>query len=191
VIWPVFLAALWLAAGLDVGLREYLQIGPNAAPNASPSLTLILVAFVAMWAPRLHAVYAAIFAGVALDLLSAKVAPGSTSAVTTLGPHAVGAAFGAFTVLTCRAMLERSNLLALPLMAATLAVLTHLVVVFCFAVKGLYDPAISFAAGPELASRGLSSLYTGVAALPVSLVLRPSARLFGFSTQQSRRARVW
>jgi len=187
VIWPVFLAALWLALGLDVALREPLQLGPNAAP----SLTMILVAFVAMWGPRLHAVYAAVCAGVALDLLSAKVAPGGTSAVTTLGPHALGATLGAFTVLTSRAMVERSNPLALPVMAATLTALTHLVVVFCYAVKGLYDPAISFSAGPELASRGVTALYTGLAALPVGLMLRPTARLFGFSGQHGRRVRVW
>lgn len=186
-IWPVFLAALWLAVGLDLGLRDALQFGPNSAP----SLTLILVAYVAMWAPRLHALYAAVLAGVCLDLLGAQVAPGSATSITTLGPTALGTTLGAFTVLTARAMVERGNVLALPAMTFVLCALAHLVVVFCFAIKGLYDPSISFDAVPELFSRFGSSLYTALAAIPVGLVMTPMARLFGFSQHSGRRGRAW
>ncbi len=186
-IWPVFLAALWLAVGLDLGLRDALQFGPNAAP----SLTLVLVAYIAMWAPRLHALYAAVFAGICLDLMGAQLAPGATISVITLGPNALGAALGAFTVLTARAMVERANVLALPAMTLALAALAHLVVVFCFAIKGLYDPAITFSAVPQLMSRAVSSVYTAVAAIPLGLILTPLARLFGFSQSSARRGRAW
>jgi len=187
VIWPVFIAALWLAVGLELGLRDSIQFGPNSAP----SLTLILVTYVALWAPRLHALYAALIAGVCLDLLGAQVAPEATASATTLGPTALGAALGAFTVLTARAMVERANVLALPAMALALCVLTNLVVVFCYAIKGLYDPAVAFNAMPELFDRLVSSLYTAVAAVPVGLVMTPLARLFGFSTSTGRRSRGW
>ncbi len=186
-IWPVFIALLWLAVGLDMGLRDSIQFGPNSAP----SLTLILVTYVAMWAPRLHALYAALIAGVCLDLLGAQLAPGATASATTLGPTALGAALGAFTVLTARAMVERANVLALPAMVLVLCVLSHLVVVFCFAFKGLYDPSVAFEAVPELFSRLVSALYTAVAAVPVGLVMMPLARLFGFSTNTGRRGRGW
>lgn len=186
-IWPVFLAALWLAVGLDLGLRDSVQFGPNSAP----SLTLILVAFIAMWAPRLHAIYAAIIAGICLDLLGAQVVPGSTESATTLGPNALGFALGAFTVLTARAMVERANVLALPALTLIMALLANLVVVFCFAVKGVYDPAISFSAAPELVSRVASSLYTALAAIPIGLILMLLTRLFGFSPHAARRSRSW
>jgi len=186
-IWPVFLAVLWLAVGLDVGLRDYLQLGPNSAP----SLTLILVAYVALWAPRLHAMYAALIAGVCLDVLGGQVVPGEIVSTTTLGPTALGAGLGAFTVLTARAMVERANVLALPAMTFALCVLAHLVIVFCFAFKGLYDPTIEFDAGAQLFSRFVSSLYTAVAAVPVGIVMTPMTRLFGFSQSSGRRGRAW
>jgi hypothetical protein len=185
VIWPVFLAALWLALGLDVGLRDALQLGASAAP----SLTLILVAFIAMWAPRLHAIYAAILAGLCLDLMGARVAPGATEAVTTIGPFALGCALGAYAVLTARAMVERTNLLALPAMTVMLAALAHVVVVFCFTVREAYDPAVAFDAAPELAARGLSALYSGAVAIPIGVILTPLARVFGFHTHSGRRPR--
>lgn len=184
-IWPVFLAAVWLALGLDVGLRDALQFGSGAAP----SLTLILVAYVALWAPKIHVIYAALVAGAALDLMGAKTAPGATEAVTTLGPTALGAALGAFTVQTARAMMERHNPLALPVMSVVLVALTHLVAVFCLSVRGAYDPALAFEAGPELVSRGVSALYTGVAAVPIGLMLMPISRVFGFQSHQGRWAR--
>jgi len=188
VIWPVYLAALWLMLGLDVGLRTQLQLGPSSAP----SLTLVLVTFVAMWAPKIHALYAALIAGICLDLLGTHVAPGGTSAVSVVGPGALGAVLGALTVLTMRAMVERSNLFALPTLAVVQAALTGLVIVFCFSVRSVYDPSISFDAVPELLSRGLSALATGIAAIPLSLVLRPSGRLFGFSAHHhTRRQRAW
>ena len=186
-IWPVFLAAMWLAVGLDIGLRDFVQLGPNSAP----SLTLILVAYTAMWAPRLHALYAAVVAGVCLDLQGGQVVPGAIDSTTTHGPTALGATLGAFTVLTARAMVERANVLALPAMTFALCVLTHLVIVFCFAFKGLYDPAIAFDAGSQLFTRFVSSLYTAVAAVPIGLVMTPMTRLFGFSQSSSRRARAW
>lgn len=185
-IWPVFIAALWLALGLDVGLRDALQLGTSAAP----SLTLILVSFVALWGPRMHAIYGAIVAGVCLDLMGARATPGATEAVTTVGPTALGAALGTYAVLTARAMVERTNILALPAMTVVLAALTHLVVVFCYSVRSGYDPAVSFEALPELGARGLSALYSGALAIPVGIVLTPMARLFGFHPHHGRRPRM-
>lgn len=185
-IWPVFLAALWLALGLDVGLRDALQLGNSAAP----SLTLILAAFIALWGPRMHAIYAAVLAGVCLDLMGARAAPGATEAVTTLGPTALGAALGAYAVLTARAMVERTNIFALPAMTVMLSALTHLVVVFCFSVREAYDPAVAFDALPELGARMLSALYSGAVAIPVGIILTPMARLFGFHPHHGRRSRA-
>jgi len=186
VIWPVFLAALWLALGLDVGLRDALQLGTSAAP----SLTLILVAFVALWAPRLHAVYAAILAGLFLDLMGARAAPGAVDAVVTVGPFALGCALGAYAVLTARAMLERTNLFALPAMTVMLSALAHLLVVVCFTIREAYDPAVAFDAVPELAARGVSALYSGAVAIPLGVILTPFARVFGFQTHHGRRGRL-
>ena len=186
-IWPVFLAALWLMLGLDMGLRGQLQLGPFAAP----SLTLVLVTYVAMWAPKLHAIYAAMIAGICLDLLGTYLSPGSTQGITAVGPYALGTVLGAFTVITARAMVERDNLLALPTMSVVLAGLTHLVLVFCLSVRSVYDPMMTFESITELSWRGFSALATGIAAIPLFVVLRLCSRFFGFSPHYGRRLRHW
>lgn len=175
--WVVFLLVAWVTMGLELGLRPSIQLGDS---GMAPSFALILVAYLALAAPRQAALWAAMFIGVLLDLTSERLASSGLGTLTIVGPAALGCMLGASAVANVRAMVYRRNPLTMLVLAIMMSVIAQIVIVACLAARSWWDPAIAFHARPELAVRLGSAVYTGVAALVVGPVLNFLTPLFGF-----------
>ena len=175
--WVVFLLVAWVTMGLELGLRPSIQLGDS---GMAPSFALILVAYIALAAPRQTALWAAMFIGVLLDLTSERLASSNLGTLTIVGPAALGCMLGASAVANVRAMVYRRNPLTMLVLATMMSVIAQIVIVACLAARSWWDPALAFHARPELAARIGSAAYTGVAALVVGPVLNFLTPLFGF-----------
>jgi len=175
--WVVFALVAWVTMGLELGLRPSIQLGDS---GMAPSFALILVAYIALAAPRATALWAALCVGVLLDLTSERLASNGISTLTIVGPTALGCMLGASAVGNVRAMVYRRNPLTMLVLAMGMSVIVQIVVVACLAARSWWDPAIVFHARPELAARLGSAVYTGVAALLVGPALNFLTPLFGF-----------
>jgi hypothetical protein len=175
--WVVFLLVAWATMGLELGLRPSIQLGDS---GMAPSFALILVAYLALAAPRQAALWAAMSIGVLLDLTSERLASSNLGTLTIVGPAALGCMLGASAVANVRAMVYRRNPLTMLVIAVMMSVIAQIVIVACLAARSWWDPAIVFQARPELAVRLGSAVYTGVAALVVGPVLNFLTPLFGF-----------
>lgn len=173
--WPVFAIFAYLLLGLERGLRDALAIGP-----VQPSFLLALAAFVALSAPPMHAVWAGLVLGLALDLTGGW--PMHTGAPQPIiGPYALGGVLLAQTILTLRGKLVRHHL-------ATLAVLTffgvlaaQVVVVVLLSIQKLTGAPLAFEPGRELLIRLGSAGYTALLAVPLGVLLIAAAPLLGFT----------
>jgi cell shape-determining protein MreD len=179
--WPVFLLALWLLLGLELALKPALALGPTAI---APCLVLPLIIFVAMHAPAVAALWAALIAGLLLDL-TFPIALTGGGEVRVPGPAALGLTLAATLVLNLRAMLIKRNPLTLLAMAVAGSLVWSVVVVALLSIRATYGDPIAWHAGAELATRLASSLYTGVAGLVEALILFPMATLFGFTSHHA------
>jgi len=175
--WVVYLLILWVTLGLELGLRPALQLGSS---GIAPSFAMILVTYIALTAPRLTALWAALLTGALLDLTSERLSASGWDTLTIVGPYALGCAMGASAISNLRAMVFRRNPITMLLLATLLSVIAHVVVVACLAARSWWDPALVFIARDELSSRLGSSVYTGVAALVVGPALNFLTPLFGF-----------
>ncbi|GIW73699.1 MAG: hypothetical protein KatS3mg103_0221 [Phycisphaerales bacterium] len=173
--WAAFAIVAYLVVGLERGLRDALAIGP-----VQPSFILALAAFVALSAPPVHAVWAGLLLGLALDLTGAwPVQAGPAQPI--IGPYALGGVMLAQVVLTLRGKLVRHHL-------ATLAVLTFLGVLACqlivvalLAIQKLAGAPLAFQPMPQLLLRTGMAAYTALLAVPMGLLLGPMAPLLGFA----------
>jgi cell shape-determining protein MreD len=177
VSWPSFVIALWLALGLELGLRDALEVGQS---TISPSFVMVLLAFVAASAPRATALWAALAIGLALDLTSVLPASDRPEAVTPVGPAALGCVAAAYTVVVMRGSMIRRNPLTLPVLSAVASVTLVVVWVTLLEARSWYDPMVDIRAGQELWRGLLRALYTAALALPFGALLALSSPLFGF-----------
>lgn len=175
--WVVFLLVTWVTLGLEMGLRPSIQLGET---GIAPSFAIILVAYIALAAPRTAALWAAMLVGVLLDLTSNRLDASGLGTLTIVGPYALGCMLGASAVTNVRAMVYRRNPLTMLVIASGMCVIVQIVVVACLAARSWWDPALVFHAKPELAARLGTAAYTGVAALVVGPVLNFLTPLFGF-----------
>lgn len=183
--WPVFALAGFLLLALDAGLRHVLRFG-----DAMPSLLPILVVFVAFFAPRSSALWAAWAAGLATDLLLADFAHGPDQAGPILGPNALGYVFGAFVIVVVRPMLLRRRAVTLAVATVVFGVAAALTAIFIVALHGWYDPLPPrwADAGPlaETWRRFREAAMTGVLALLVGPILAWTWPAWGFRSPLPR-----
>ncbi|MBX3374450.1 MAG: hypothetical protein KF817_11495 [Phycisphaeraceae bacterium] len=176
--WPVFACALFTALVVDASLAPAFAIG-NATIRSAP----VLLALVALHAARWPALWAAWCTGFCIDLL-VDLPQGAHAAGPVLGPHALAASAAVAGVLGIRSVLRRDRAPALAATATLIALFLSLVPPIVYAVHALYDPVLihwrNGATSSELLSRLGGSMLTGLAALPLALLLRPFVPLFGF-----------
>jgi UDP-N-acetylglucosamine diphosphorylase/glucosamine-1-phosphate N-acetyltransferase len=143
-----------------------------------PSPTGVLVVFVALFAPRLTALWAAWGLGLLLDLAIPR------EQGLLVGPQALGLVFGTYFVLQVRNMVFRQR-------ALTVAVLTLL----CLVAAGLVDvgvltirswfattgsPSDHFRPLWALGQRGGIAVYSALLALPLGWLLVRTLPIWGF-----------
>lgn len=181
--WLVFALVTWIMLGLEIGLKSSLRLGDS---SIAPSFVAILAVFVATAAPPRTAQWACLLIGALVDLTSPIPRADAASSFTVLGPNALGALLMCQLVLAVRGLLFRRNPLTVAVLAATGFAVWQVVVTAVFTVRDLTgDPVVWVPAG-QLGSRMASSLYTGLLALPLSLLLLAVAPLFSFQFVASR-----
>jgi hypothetical protein len=181
--WLLFVVLGWLFLGLEQGLRDALALG---ALGAAPSFVFVLMAFVAMSAPRTTIFWTAAAMGVCLDLLFRLPLREGTGTVTILGPHALAYAIAAQLILSMRGLMIRRNPLTLGFLAFVGSLVAFLVLVGFYTIRHAAGAPIAWEAKRQLLAAMGSSLYTGVLAIVLAFVLLPLTSVLGFPDHKSR-----
>ena len=184
--WSIYVILLFVAIILDEGFRQVIRFWDSV-----PSFTSIAVVFVAFFAPRLTALWAAWIGGLLVDLMT-DLPHGAHDVGPLLGPHAFGFTAATFVLLSFRSMLLRRRALTIVVIAVGWVALANLVVAALYGVHGLYestplhwaDPSV----GAELARRLRCAVYTGVIAIAIAPILLWSLPLWSFRGSLPRRA---
>ena len=167
--WSVYLIMLFLMLVIDASVGNVLALGA-----VRPLFLPILVVYVTLFAPRMTALWAAWIAGLLVDLLT-DLPHGADHVGPLIGPHALGAVFGAYAILQIRVVLLRRHVLTVVAMTLLFVAASSMVTVFIYAAHGWYDSETLFWAdiGPlaELWRRVLGALYTTAGALIVGPIL--------------------
>ena len=104
----------WLFLGLEQGLKDALSL---STLGMSPSFVFVLLAFIAMSAPKSTTFWCAAALGVAMDLLFKLPMREGTGVITLVGPHALAYALGCQLIISMRALMMRRNPLTLAFLA--------------------------------------------------------------------------
>jgi hypothetical protein len=183
--WIAFAVAAWLALGAELGLKPALALGQS---NIAPSFAMILLAYIAMWAPPSVVYPAALIIGAVLDLTHPPVVMGGMTSVVVIGPYALGCLTGAYAAVTARGVLIKQNPLAFAFITLVLTLVAHAVVVTLLRVRASYDELmVGFT--HEVGVRLWSALYTAALALLLGPLLRLLIPIFGFPASLSSRTR--
>ena len=189
--WPVFLIFAWIALALEAGFRDILAI-PGLG-LISPSAAACLVVFVALFAPRSSALWAAWVLGVLMDLMT-EYSRGGNPSVFLIGPYALGYAASALVILQVRILVFRQRILTFALLTFLSLLVTGVVYVAILAVRNVYPEAVqpeyftdSASAMGELGRRFGIAVYSAIIAIPIGAVLMKTIALWTFQTQHVRR----
>ncbi|MBL4698373.1 MAG: rod shape-determining protein MreD [Phycisphaerales bacterium] len=185
--WFVFAFVTWIIFGLELALLPVLDAG---AGSIHPSMVIPLMAFVALYAPRKQALWAAITLGLLMDLVS-PMARADGGSVVIVGPYALGYLLGCHTILAIRGSLIRRNPLTLVIIAIASSFVAQVVVIAIFTARNMGTNPLIWDASDQLVQRSFSSLYTGLSALLLSIIFFALAPTFGFhSSVPTRFART-
>jgi len=185
--WFVLAFVAWITFGLELALGPVLDSGSS---GVHPSMIIPLMAFVALYAPRKQALWAAILLGIIIDLL-APMARADGGSVVIVGPHALGYLLGAHFILAIRGMLIRRNPLTLVIISIASSFIAQVVVIALITLRNMGTSPLIWDAGDQLVERSFSSLSTGISALVLSVIFFALAPTFGFhSSVPTRFART-
>lgn len=185
--WIAFAAALWLALGLELGIRPVPELG---ATGIAPSFVVILVVFIALHAPATTALAAGMIAGLMLDLTHTVPLENAADSITIVGPYALGLMAGAYSVVVTRALVMQHNILTYGFLAFVASMVMTIIAVTLFTLRSYYDPFL-FAPGSQLLTRTGAALFTALLALAVGPILKVFIALFGFPAGGMGRRRGW
>jgi len=172
--WVLFAICAWLTLGLELALRDLLQLGPS---GVAPSFMLPLAIYVALWAPARAAVGACFVLGLLVDLTGPRMI-GQTPKVFA-GPHALGYMLACALVLNMRGAIMRRNPISLIVLTVLGGAISTIVVVSLHTIRHIYDPFVWDATG-ELLSGLAGALYSGASAAVMSLPLFALLPFFSF-----------
>lgn len=175
--WIVFAIFAWIGMAFETGFRDALALGNS---SVSPSLVMILAAFVALWAPMRHALAAALVIGLLLDFNELVRTPAGEP-IVVVGRHAIGCLLASYTVITLRGMMFRRNAITIVVLSGVTMALTQVVAIAMLKFRSLYDVVIFDDAASQLGSQLGSAVYTAALAFLVGPALNRIKWLFGFS----------
>lgn len=177
----------YVLRGVELGLAPTIGLGPTGAKDIAPALLLPLVVYVALFAPAQSVLWLALCAGIVVDLTGPMTVRGAEAFCWLVGPGAVGYLVAAYFVLTIRGFMIKRNPLALAVLSLLGAALAGVVAVAIITLRAQFFTDMAWRPGPELLLRMGSAVYTGVAALPLSLVFRPLTGMMGLQDSHLRR----
>jgi len=180
--WPVFAIFTFLLLILEDGLRTLISIG-----YTSPSLLLILLVFIALWASPAIGGWAAVILGLLTDLTTPVYAIGEVHDVALIGPCCLGYLTGAIVIVQLRGMVFRDSSLAMGVLVIISGAFVHLVIMALLTMRGLpwpvAEPIPGWSAADQLVARFFDLLYSGLVAVPLGYVLIRSRAIWGFQPQ--------
>lgn len=185
--WAPLLVALALALVIDSALMPAVELG-----GAVPSTLAALVAFVVLFGSRNSAWFAAVIAGVALDL--SVPLPWDGRELVVIGPWALGFAFGAALLLSVRTSLVRRNLLTMALAVFLLLMSASLVWCAVWSARAWLPESLPPWGGGSVfnafGERFRWALWSSVLAIPVGWVLARTLGIWGFPGTAARRTMI-
>ncbi len=181
----VFFISLALCVSLDTSFLGLVSMG-----GVHPSATATLMVFVALFAPRQIALWAALGTGLLIDLLS----PGTDAAGHPFhlpGPHALGYVFGTQLVLLLRSMVFRRNPIALGILTLPYLVAVALPFMAVWSIRGIFSDTLVPWHG-EPATRELlrwlgRGVYSAAFGIPFGWLLLTTWPIWRFDTSSIRR----
>jgi rod shape-determining protein MreD len=185
--WAVFAIFGLVALVIETSLTKIFTL--HSLGGIEPSVTICLLAFIAMFAPRHTALWSCWLLGVFVDLCT-DLPQGSQEVVILLGPHALGYTFACFVILQVRAMLFRRSVLTISLMSFVSYLAASLVVVAIYSVRRWYPEDTLYwtdarATGELLRRLGIAA-YSFLLALPLGWVLLSLSPVWGFQAATQR-----
>lgn len=184
--WIAFAVAAWLAFGMEMGLRDALQVG---SLGVAPSFVVILAVFIGVSASPRAAVTCGLLLGLLLDLTRVTALEGGADSVTIVGPHALGLMGASYAVVVMRTLVIRHNPLTLCFLTFLAMMIMEVIASAFLTIRAQYDPIAHQATRSLMIALG-SALYSAAAALPMWLLLRPLTPLFGFPSGMASRRRI-
>jgi len=180
--WGVFIVAAILLTVLEMTLTPALEIA-----GMRPSLMAVLGLYIALWAPRLTALWGCLLLGLLVDLPKPWTYPPSES-LHLLGPNALGFVFACALTLQIRSMVMRRQVIAVAFLSVVFAVAANIVVVAIFTVRSFYAAEFAqFSPAGTLLLRLGAAVYTGIVAVPLAWILLRLNAAWGFHTSSTGR----
>jgi hypothetical protein len=184
--WVVFAFVTWVLVGVETGFRDAMAINLTSGAIA-PSFLLCLTAYIALGATPTSARWSALIIGVLADLAFDLPMRDAGPQAFLIGPYALAHLLAAQLVLTLRGIMIRRNPLTLGFASMCAAGCANLLIVALLSIrKGIYGDALAMSPWTELVLRMGSSVYTGLVAVGLSLVLLPLAPMMGLNMTQKR-----
>lgn len=182
--WSVFAIAAFVAVVLQLSLREALTL--HSVGSISPDFVACLATFVAMFAQRMHALWACWILGLLMDLAPAA----GETAWHMIGPAALGYTFGGYLVLQLRTMVFRRRAITNGFMTFMFLLAAGVVATFLLTIRHWYiaDTPLYHSPLAEFWQRVKIALYSGAVAIPFGWMLQITIVLWGFTGGASRRS---
>lgn len=189
-MFPVAILA-YLLLGIEYGLEHLIGLGPseNGRLTIAPRLTLVLLVYLALYAPPRVMLWLALLVGLATDLLHPITVRGNPDVLWLVGPHAIGYLAGVYAVIVVRGYMIKRNPLTLPALSVGAGVLAALVAAMILTFRKQIDSPGVMVDQPSavLLTYLGSALYTGAVALPMFFLLRPLSGVLGLTDNYHRR----
>jgi len=175
----LFVLLLWVALGLEVGLKEALRL--RDLPIA-PSFAFCCLTLVAMFASPHVVRWTALAVGLMMDLLSVLPLRDSLADVRIVGPHMLGFLVGCEIIMLVRGSTIRRNPLTLGFLAGTGALASAVVLVCVFTLRAWVLDPLTSDLWFQTWTRCLSAIYTGFLGVVLAFALLPLAPMLGMQT---------
>ncbi len=187
--WAVFL--IFAVAGIvfDAGFGDVFRV--EGLWDVRPSLSAVLVVFVALSAPRTLALWACFVLGLLIDL-SSQHSVGGNRIVYLVGPHTLGFLAAGWMVVRGRTMVFRRRPLTIGVMTLGCVLLAQAIILVVLVVRSRewYPGGVihwtDTTLGIEMLRRVLIAVYSGLFAIPAGWLLVRTIRLWGFQTVSHR-----
>lgn len=170
-----------------LGYAAQLLLSPLwAVDGHEPSLLLILLVFVALQAPAMHAAWAAVLLGLLMDVYRADYQTG------LIGPWAIGMLAAGYALVQMRNLLFKDSMFTIAIMTLIAGIFALLVATTLHTMRDNIpalgnEPVEGFSAASQLYYGFVTLLYTAAVAVPVGFLLLKSQPLWGFSGRRSMR----
>lgn len=175
----LWILIVWMALGLELGLREALRL--RDLPIA-PSFVFCCLTLVAMFASRTTVRWSALAIGLLMDLLNPLQMQGSIADVRVIGPHMISYLIGAEVIVLVRSSTIRRNPLTLGFLAGLGAMAGAIVFVVVMTIRGWFLDNLEWSIWFQIWTRLLSAIYTGLLGIVLAFGLLPLAPYLGMQT---------